>query len=1849
MIAISRFPTPHASSGVPGFGLITVTGSAQSRKLPPIYMVPTEFLGLRRCSWLALAGAIFVSNAPSSIAATGDPVSYYKQVRQLFQAHCQGCHQPAKAKGGYVMTAFDALLAGGDTDAAIIPGKPEESYLIELITPEDGKAEMPKGKDPLAAEDLSLITRWIVEGAEDDTPANAKVRYTAENPPVYTRPPVITSMDYSPDGRWIAVAGFHEVLLHRADGSGLDARLIGLSERIESVAFSPDGKQLAVTGGLPARMGEVQIWDVEKRELTLSVPVTYDTVYGASWSPDGAQVAFGCADSTIRIIDAKTGEQVLYQGSHNDWVFDTVFSVKGTHVVSVGRDMTAKLTEIATQRFIDNITSITPKALKGGIASVDRHPLRDEILVGGADGVPKIYKMFRTTKRVIGDDANLLQELPALEGRVFSVGFSRDAKRIAAGSSLDGKGQVLVYGVDPEMKISDDVRKILEKPTHQRNGEEKGKLAKYYEESSETLADVSFDTGIYTVTFSPDGQTVAAAGGDGVIRLLDAKGGSLKRELVPIKVLRHANEDVASLEVQPSSITLANPQAYAQIVITAGLTDGSTADVTRDAEITIPDELATMSETSLLRPSQDGEGEISVRYAGQSVTVPLSVSGAAADYFPDYIRDVNPVISKAGCNAGTCHGSKDGRNGFKLSLRGYDPLYDLRAFTDDIGARRVNVAAPDSSLMLMKATAGVPHEGGQIITQDSHAYAMIRSWIANGAPLDLESKKVEKIDLYPNNPVVQRVGDQQQIRVIASYPDGSIRDVTADAFVESGNTEVVTADDSGLITTLRRGEAPVLVRYEGAYASTIVTVMGDRSGFRWQEPAKHNEIDEFVAAKLKRMKTLSSDTCTDAEFIRRLYLDLTGLPPSAEVVQAFLADEQASRKKRDALIDQLIGSEPFIDHWTNKWADLLQVNRKFLGAEGADLFRKWIRDEVKNNTPYDVFARKVLTASGSNKENPAASYYKILRTPEDTMENTTHLFLAVRFNCNKCHDHPFERWTQDNYYEMAAYFGQIDRQKDPASGDKKIGGTAVEGGKPLYEIISDRKNGDVIHDRTKEVAKPGFPYAANHETEESSRRSQLAAWMTSADNQYFATSYVNRIWGYLTGTGLIEPLDDIRAGNPPTNPELLAWLTEQFIASGFDTRNLIRLICQSRTYQLSIKSNQWNEDDNINYSHAKARRLPAEVLYDTVYAVTGAPSNIPGVEPGTRAAAIDAGIKLKDGFLGNLGRPARESACECERSNDLQLGPIMAMVSGPTVNDAISHPENAIAKLAKEAEGDEKLVRDLYLRILNRPASEAEVALSVESFKVLDQENEEVQATLASYEEKMKPTFQKRQNEWEQRLATAKKTLEDYKVELVGIEAERDRQQQAKVAELEKKLAEYQGSLDGKLAEWETSQRDATAWMTLAPHSFTTSNNSRLALQPDGSIIASGQNDKVNYELFASADLPSITGVRIEALTDDRFPRRGPGRADDGNFVLTEFGVQAAGSVDPSGWEKVKEWSFDAETPDWKVTQQAKISLNEGALLVEAEGKDPGIINREISGKPGNYLVDLKLKIDGNLETELFWTTTEQKDPNGKLSRRLTLTGNKDSWVTRRLAFHTKDDLTGLRLDPGDKKGVKVSIDHLTLYRGQEAKLAPVTLQNAQATFGQDNYNVKTAIDGKRDQNNNGWAIAPNSGQNQTAYFEFKEPLGSLSGTDFALKLEQLYAGKKFGLGRFRVSVTNDDLPHNAGVPEAIFVLLQTPADQRSQAQRDALLTYRRQVDSEWIKQVKVLAEAKKPRSKDAKLTELENALAQAEKPLPPDAKLEELKRAVALSAEQLKNRRLTNAQDIAWALINNPAFLFNH
>ncbi|MEI6712148.1 MAG: DUF1549 domain-containing protein [Verrucomicrobiota bacterium] len=1688
---------------------------------------------------------VVAASLPQSHAAiqgkpAGGPVSYYKDIRPIFQANCQSCHQPAKPKGGYVMTDFQKLLAGGEKDGvAVVPGMPDKGSLIEQITPTNGSAEMPKNKPPLSESELSLVRRWVQEGAKDDTPADAKKHFDAAHPPIYSRLPVVASVDFSPDGSLLAVAGFHEVLLHSGDGSKLVARLVGVSERIQSIRFSPDGKWLAAAGGDPSRLGELQIWEIATQKLKLSLPVTWDTIYGVSWSPDSRLVAFGCADNTVRSVEVATGKQVLQMGSHNDLVLDTAFSQKGDHIVSVGRDMTAKLSELAEQRFVDNITSITPGALRGGMHAVDRHPSDDIIVVGGADGAPQLFKIFRTTARKIGDNANLLRRYPEMTGRVFSTRFSADGKKFAAGSALNGRGEVSVFSTEGEINVPEEVSKIRALPEGKRTPKQAEAL-KAFEQSVPTYVARTTVEGsaIYAVAFHPDSRTVAAAGSDGRIRLIDSVTGTVSRtfDSVPLQELSARQgsvvsvpvvpkvegdisekspraTDVVALESQPLSVAFTRKNDYVQLVLTARYSDGTTSDVTRAAQLEVSGPVVEVTSRGQLHPKADGSAEVRVKFGGKTLSIPVQVSGAKGQYEADFVRDVNPVMTKLGCNQGSCHGAKEGKGGFKLSLRGYDPEYDIRSLTDDMASRRVAIASPDDSLMLLKAVAEVPHEGGRRTNTDEKSYQILRQWVAEGAQFNAGSSKATKIEILPENPVVQQIGGLQQFRVLAHYADGTVRDVSQEAFVESGNTDVASVSGAGLVTTLRRGEAPMLARYEGNYVATTVTVMGDRSGFRWTDPVTWSRVDELVAAKWKRMQTEPSDLASDSEFLRRVYLDLTGLPPSVEKLRQFLTDTRDTRTKREAVIDELVGSVDFVENWTNKWSDLLQVNSKFLGKEGAETFRAWIRSNIDKNVPYDQFVREIVTATGSNNKNPAASYWKILRQPAESMENTTHLFLATRFNCNKCHDHPFERWTQDQYYQTAAYFAQFSLTSDPASGDKKIGGTAVEGAKPLWEVVSENPSGEIKHDRTGKITAPVFPFSAKFEvTEKATRREQLAAWMTSPDNRYFASSYVNRIWGYLLGRGIIEPLDDIRAGNPPTNPELLDHLTQEFIRSKFDTRVVFKTICKSRTYQLSLKTNRWNEDDTVNYSHAVARRLSAETLFDSVFKVTGSKSVLPGVAAGARAAQmVDSSSEGAGGFLATLGKPARESTCECERSSNLGLGSVMALLSGPVVSGAIQDPKNDLAQLVAAQPDDTKLINELFERVLSREATSKEVESTQRLLGALDHDHESVDKAWIDKEKEQAPIIAEAEKARERAIATASEKLEKYEsvTKYLREELEKARVEREKRAVLSLKALEstHAGRVEGWIQE-ASPAASPVRWSLLQPKTATATGDVKLTVEKDGTVVSGGGTQNSEYSVTVEADATDVTGFLLEVLPDPAAPKFGPGRSKDGNFILNEFTVRMG-------------------------------SLGKGA--------DPAKLN----------------------------------------------------------------------------------------------------FTEARASGEQDKFPASAAIDGKEDEVQNGWSIGGLTTRRHTIALKLESVIKNEGKARLIFRLVQR-GNNGLLIARFRIYATTAADPLHEGVPRVVAESSEKASAERSADEKLALSEYVRLIDVEYWRQRKEVLDAKTPLVMDPAYKELKDTLAEVSKPIRLDPVLVQMRADVKASKQQLCNKRLTMVQDLAWALINNPAFLFN-
>jgi hypothetical protein len=772
---------------------------------------------------------------------------------------------------------------------------------------------------------------------------------------------------------------------------------------------------------------------------------------------------------------------------------------------------------------------------------------------------------------------------------------------------------------------------------------------------------------------------------------------------------------IVELQVFPAKLELSGLRDSRRLLVSGKSADGQMFDLTAEAKLSAEGDTLSIGSDGYVSPRKPGAAKLVVSAAGKAIDVPVEIKDASPSPV-SFVREVMPTMSKVGCNQGTCHGAQEGKNGFKLTLRGYDPELDYFALVDDLSGRRFNRSLPSQSLMLLKPTQGVPHVGGFLFDEDSRYYRLIQQWIAEGCQFD-NATRVERLEVFPPNPVIDREGRKLQMIVIAHYPDGTSRDVTRDAVFSSSNfntaTVTNTTTSSGVVESLRRGETAILVRYEGAYAANQMTVLGDRTGFAWVDSPEANFIDRHVNDKLKKMKTLPSGPSTDEEFLRRVSVDLTGIPPTLEQVKAFLADPRESSLKRNAKIDELLESSEYIDHWTLKWSDLLLANRKFITEKGVWGYRHWIRTAIATNRPYDQFVAELLTANGSTFENPAANYYRISREPSAVMENLTQVFLGTRFSCNKCHDHPFERWTQGQYYQLSAFFASVGHKPGAA---------------PQEEIIFPTRTAQpVVNPRSNAAVSPRFPFThAGAVDTHAELRQQLAQWLTSPENPYFATSVVNRYWSYLLGRGIIDPVDDIRSSNPATNPALLKALTDDFLAHRMDLKQLLRTIARSNTYQRSFKTNKWNADDGENYSHFMPRRLTAEQLFDAIMIASGSPVTLPGVPAGFRATQLpDPNIQI--GFLDMFGRPPREIPCECERAAEVSLAQTLNLINGPTVSEAIIHPQGLIARLVAARTDDRTLIEDIYLSVLGRGPTDDELQKSLGYFVAIDTKAEAAQ------------------------------------------------------------------------------------------------------------------------------------------------------------------------------------------------------------------------------------------------------------------------------------------------------------------------------------------------------------------------------------------------------------------------------------------------------------------------------------------------------------------------------------------
>jgi hypothetical protein len=650
-------------------------------------------------------------------------------------------------------------------------------------------------------------------------------------------------------------------------------------------------------------------------------------------------------------------------------------------------------------------------------------------------------------------------------------------------------------------------------------------------------------------------------------------------------------------------------------------------------------------------------------------------------------NNVQPVLSKAGCNAGACHGAAAGQNGLRLSLRGYDDEGDYITLTRQSLGRRVNLADPGHSLLLLKATGTIPHKGGKRFEVDSREYKILADWIAAGAPgPKADDPRIDRIELLPNH-VVLTNGANQQLTVRAHFNDGHSEDVTRWVKYTAANASVTEVNDAGMVKVVGNGEGAITAWYLSRIAIATITVPYTNSieSDLFAKAERRNFIDELVLKKLESLNIPPSPHSTDSEFVRRVYLDTSGVLPTVEETRAFLSDE--STKKRDALIEKLLQRPEFADYWAYKWSDLFLVSSRTLQPAAMWAFYDWIRDNVAANTPWDVLARKVVTAQGSTIANGAANFFVLHDNPADLSENTSQAFLGMSINCAKCHNHPMEKWTNDQYYQMANLFARVRTKSGPGDGER---------------VVFAAASGDLVQPLR---GKPQVPAPLDGETipldQPGDRREHLAEWLISPENPYFTRAIVNRIWANYFGVGLVESVDDLRVTNPASNEELLSAAAKFLAENKYDLRKLTRAILQSEAYQRTSQPLPGNEDETRFYSRYYPKRLMAEVLLDAFSQVTGAPTEFKGYPKGARAIQLPDS-KVESYFLASFGRPEREKTCSCERTTEPSVTQVLHLFNGDTLNKKLAAKDNAIDKLVRAKAPPERIVEEAYLSALSR-------------------------------------------------------------------------------------------------------------------------------------------------------------------------------------------------------------------------------------------------------------------------------------------------------------------------------------------------------------------------------------------------------------------------------------------------------------------------------------------------------------------------------------------------------------------
>jgi Protein of unknown function (DUF1553)/Protein of unknown function (DUF1549) len=749
------------------------------------------------------------------------------------------------------------------------------------------------------------------------------------------------------------------------------------------------------------------------------------------------------------------------------------------------------------------------------------------------------------------------------------------------------------------------------------------------------------------------------------------------------------------IEVLPAAIKISTPLQKVQCVVSGFYSDGRVQDLTRATEFRPLVGGIVMVSDAFVKPVSNGKTEMMVSVGGVAQKISVEVSGQETPEKISFQYGTLAALSKNGCNSGGCHGAPSGKGGFAISMVAFDPEADKISLTRDFMNRRINMPEPESSLLLRKPRMQVAHRGGLKLRKEDEAYQVLVDWISQGCKFDeADAARLVGIRVDPSlSRTYEWPAHSQQLRVTARFTDGSERDITRLAMYSSSEEGLATVSEGGLVVARGRGQVGISVRFLDNVETCYLTFVRKVEGFEWKAPEPANYVDVKVFEKLRLLQYQPSETCSDEEFLRRVFVDVTGLLPKVEETVVFLDD--SDKQKRSKLIDRLLERPDFARFWAFRWGDLLRISPTTVKEAGTHKYNAWIVKAWEENLPYDQFARQLLTAQGSTLELPPANFFRTTANTSEATEMAAQIFLGARVQCAKCHNHPFEKWTQDNYYGLGAFFERVQRKKGPRTDEM---------------VIYNARRGEITQPRTGKKMPPWAPGTGEVAVGESSDRLvAFADWLTAPDNPYFARVEVNRIWWQLMGKGIVEPIDDFRESNPPTNPELLEALAKDFVLHKFDRKHILKTILSSRTYQASSRTNAFNQEDDKNFSHARQQVLTAEQLLDAVCQVTGQPEKYGNLPIGTRATQLPA-PQPGNAFLVAFGQPSRQSSCACERQSQPSLTQALQLSNSQTVESRLKNGGGQfIRELAAKKKGDEEIIESLYLAALCRRPREVEL------------------------------------------------------------------------------------------------------------------------------------------------------------------------------------------------------------------------------------------------------------------------------------------------------------------------------------------------------------------------------------------------------------------------------------------------------------------------------------------------------------------------------------------------------------